>query len=115
MKACGIEFGHGWDENEQERIVAACLFVPLMLATFIKNLGHLSLFSSLANILTAISFVVIYYFTISHMNLPKSEGFAGPLSNLPLAAPVSDWPLFLGTAIYAIEGIGVVGLVQVIS
>jgi proton-coupled amino acid transporter len=113
LKASGIQFGHGWDEEDEERIVAACLFVPLALATFIKKLDRLSMFSGLANIFTFISFVVIYYFTISHMNMPKSQGFAGPLSNLPLAASISGWPLFLGTAIYAIEGIGVVLLTRI--
>ncbi|XP_062513841.1 proton-coupled amino acid transporter 1-like [Corticium candelabrum] len=107
-QACGIEFGHGWSSTDKERIVVACLFLPLALATYIKNLDRLSFLSTAANVVTIVSFGVVYYFTIGHMNMKVKDGYGGPLSKLPLVAAVSGWPLFLGTVIYAIEGIGVV-------
>lgn len=36
-----------------------------------------------------------------------------PLKELPLITPAADWPVFFASAMYAFEGIGLVGVMHV--
>lgn len=75
------------------------LLVPLILINLIRNLKHLAPFSVIANCLMAYGMIVTMYYIFKdntwHSDLPA----------------IADWerlPMFFGTVIFALEGIGVV-------
>ncbi|KRT85868.1 Amino acid transporter [Oryctes borbonicus] len=72
------------------------LLIPLNL---IRNLKYLSPFSMVANILVASGMGITFYYIFS--DLPS-------VSTRPTIVSVEKWPMFFGTAIFALEGIGVV-------
>lgn len=82
-------------------IQAACALtlVPLVLICQIRNLKYLVPFSALANILILVVFVITLYYVF--LDLP-------PIKERELVAGITQWPLFLSTVIFAMEGIGVV-------
>ncbi|XP_061706445.1 proton-coupled amino acid transporter-like protein pathetic [Cydia pomonella] len=73
--------------------------VPLVLLCQIRNLKYLVPVSGLANALIVIVFGTTMYYIFS--DLP-------PVSEREMVAKVSQWPLFVSTVIFAMEGIGVV-------
>ncbi|XP_047989094.1 proton-coupled amino acid transporter-like protein pathetic [Leguminivora glycinivorella] len=73
--------------------------VPLVLLCQIRNLKYLVPVSALANALIVIVFGITMYYIFS--DLP-------PISEREMVAKVSQWPLFVSTVIFAMEGIGVV-------
>ncbi|KAI7685505.1 hypothetical protein SSS_02266 [Sarcoptes scabiei] len=81
-------------------IVFLGLLLPLfILLSFVKSLRHLSLASSVANLLQTLGLLIVLYNLVQ--NLPDPS-LVHPIGSL------SKFPLFLGTAIYAFEGIGLV-------
>ncbi|CAH0717462.1 unnamed protein product, partial [Brenthis ino] len=81
------------------QIYCCMTFVPLVLICQVRNLKYLVPFSMIANIFIVIVFGVTMYYMF--MDLP-------PMSEREMVASVSQWPLFLSTVIFAMEGIGVV-------
>ncbi|CAH2091649.1 unnamed protein product [Euphydryas editha] len=81
------------------RMYCVMALIPLILICQIRNLKYLVPFSAIANILIIIVFGVTMYYTF--VDLP-------PLSEREAVASVTQWPLFLSTVIFAMEGIGVV-------
>lgn len=75
------------------------LLLPLILTSQIRHLKFLVPFSLLANICLLLTFLITCYYTFQ--GIPS----VGPEK---LAAGVTRWPLFLSTAIFAMEGINVV-------
>ena len=78
------------------------LLIPLILLNLIRNLKFLAPFSMIANILTGAAMAITFYYIFK-------DGLPSPYER----EPVADWyllPLFFGTAIFALEGIGVVSL-----
>ncbi|CAG4987900.1 unnamed protein product [Parnassius apollo] len=73
--------------------------VPLVLICQIRNLKYLVPFSALANFMIIIVFVITMYYVF--MDLP-------PLTERDMVTDVAQWPLFLSTVIFAMEGVGVV-------
>ncbi|CAG4983582.1 unnamed protein product [Colias eurytheme] len=73
--------------------------VPLALLCQIRNLKYLVPFSALANALLVVVFGITLYYVF--VDLP-------PLSEREMVANVNQWPLFMSTVIFAMEGIGVV-------
>ncbi|XP_050681619.1 proton-coupled amino acid transporter-like protein pathetic [Leptidea sinapis] len=73
--------------------------VPLVLICQIRNLKFLVPISLLANILIVVVFCITLYYVFT--DLP-------PVSEREMVASISQWPLFLSTVIFAMEGIGVV-------
>lgn len=76
------------------------LLIPLILLNLIRNLKFLAPFSMIANVLTAAAMTITFYYIFNGGWAPANE-----------QAPIADWnslPLFFGTAIFALEGIGVV-------
>ncbi|XP_062942916.1 proton-coupled amino acid transporter 3 isoform X2 [Cynocephalus volans] len=71
----------------------------LILLVFIQNLKVMSIFSTLANITTLGSTVLIFHYILQGIPFP---------SNLPLMANWKTFLLFFGTAIFTFEGIGMV-------
>ncbi|KAJ0179136.1 hypothetical protein K1T71_004848 [Dendrolimus kikuchii] len=77
----------------------ALTLIPLVLICQIRNLKYLVPFSAIANALVVVVFSITLYYVFS--DLP-------PVSERETVAKVSQWPLFLSTVIFAMEGIGVV-------
>ncbi|KAF9823117.1 hypothetical protein SFRURICE_019355 [Spodoptera frugiperda] len=77
----------------------ALTLVPLVLICQIRNLKWLVPFSAIANVFLVICFAITMYYIFN--DLPKPEGRV-------VVASVTQWPLFISTVIFAMEGIGVV-------
>lgn len=76
------------------------LMMPLLVSlSLIRNLKYLAPCSMLANFLIASSIGITMWYVFE--DLP-------PIESVSLIAPVEKWPIFFGTAIFALEGIGVV-------
>ncbi|XP_073967393.1 proton-coupled amino acid transporter-like protein acs [Choristoneura fumiferana] len=75
------------------------ILIPLILSTQIRHLKFLVPFSFLANLCLLATFIITCYYTFVGIPSVGSE---------KLAVGVSQWPLFLSTAIFAMEGINVV-------
>ncbi|XP_014243811.1 proton-coupled amino acid transporter-like protein pathetic isoform X2 [Cimex lectularius] len=79
-----------------------CIFglLPfLILMNLIRNLKFLAPFSMIANILIGTSLGIIMYYVFQDVK---------PMNSVPAFASVHTLPIFFGTAIFALEGIGVV-------
>ncbi|XP_045492259.1 proton-coupled amino acid transporter-like protein pathetic isoform X4 [Colias croceus] len=87
--------------DHQFSVEAYCgiLLLPLVLITQVRYLKFLVPFSVIANLCLVLTFGVTCYYTF--VDLPE-------VSNAKLAADIGEWPLFLSTAIFAMEGINVV-------
>lgn len=81
------------------RALILLLLFPLILLNLIRKLKFLAPFSMVANVLTVAAMCLTFYYIFD--DLPS-----------PFERPAfSEWhrlPLFFGTAIFALEGIGVV-------
>ncbi|XP_045518572.1 proton-coupled amino acid transporter-like protein pathetic isoform X1 [Pieris brassicae] len=77
----------------------AMLLLPLVLLTQVRYLKFLVPFSLLANVCLLITFAITCFYTFG--DLPDT-------SKVKLAAGMEGWPLFISTAIFAMEGINVV-------
>lgn len=76
------------------------LLLPLLLPiNMIRNLKHLAPFSVVANLLMAAGVIITIYYVLS--DLPSVE-------QRPSIAEWHKLPMFFGTVIFALEGIGVV-------
>lgn len=76
------------------------LLLPLfILLSFVKSLSHLSLASSMANLLQSIGLLIVMFNLVQ--DLPS-------VTSVPSFGQVTKYPLFFGTAIYAFEGIGLI-------
>lgn len=81
------------------RLYMVMLALPLVLLNTIRNLKWLAPFSMIANLLMATGVGITFYYVFS--DLPRVD-------SLPQFASWTHLPLFFGTAIFALEGIGVV-------
>ncbi|XP_024084904.1 proton-coupled amino acid transporter 1 isoform X2 [Cimex lectularius] len=75
------------------------LLLPMILLNWVKNLKYLTPISLFAFILTITGLGMTFSYLLT--DLPRT-------STVKMFAPIAQWPLFFGTAIYAFEGIGVV-------
>lgn len=90
---------HYAEQHINIRFVILALLVPLLLMSLIRNLKYLTPFSFIANILIFVGIIITMYYIF--LDLPPTTarpGIVGP----------SHWPMFFGTVIFALEGIGVV-------
>lgn len=81
------------------RVYMAALLPLLILINLIRNLKYLAPFSMLANVLIATGIGITFYYVFC--DLP-------PVSSRPQVVEIEKLPIFFGTAIFALEGIGVV-------
>lgn len=81
------------------RLYICMLLVPLMLMNLIRSLKYLAPFSMLANCLMACGMGITMYYLLS--DTPS-------VSDRPAIVEPQHWPMFFGTVIFALEGIGVV-------
>ena len=72
----------------------------MILFSFIRNLNHLAPLSTIANVCVLFGLVIVFVYLGSHLQDPHK---------LPAFAGWNTLPLFFGTAVFAFEGIGVVG------
>ncbi|XP_063823650.1 proton-coupled amino acid transporter-like protein CG1139 [Ostrinia nubilalis] len=93
-------FDHFFPEHKFS-IIAYCgmLLIPLILITQIRYLKFLVPFSMVANLCLLVTFGITCYYTFT--GIPEK-------SNAELATNITKWPLFISTAIFAMEGINVV-------
>lgn len=82
------------------RFYMLSLLVPLILMNLIKNLKWMAPFSMIANILMATGLGITFYYIFTSTPAPSSE--------TKLFSSFGQLPLFFGTVIFALEGIGVV-------
>ncbi|KOB54690.1 Amino acid transporter, partial [Operophtera brumata] len=75
------------------------LLLPLILITQIRYLKFLVPFSILANLCLMVTFCITCYYTF--VDLPE-------LPDVKMVESITKWPLFLSTAIFAMEGVNVV-------
>lgn len=75
------------------------LLPALILINLVRNLKWLAPFSMVANILIATGMGITFYYIF--YDLPSFD-------SRPHFAPLTELPMFFGTAIFALEGIGVV-------
>lgn len=76
------------------------ILVPMILLNWIKNLKYLTPISAVATILTIIGLVITFSYLLR--GLPRT-------STVKAFSSWSQLPIYFGTAIYAFEGIGMVG------
>lgn len=81
------------------RLYMAALLPILIAVNLIRNLKYLAPFSMLANIFIGTGMAITYYYLIQ--DLP-------PVESAPQIVEIKQLPMFFGTAIFALEGIGVV-------
>ncbi|KAL0839291.1 hypothetical protein ABMA28_016041 [Loxostege sticticalis] len=81
------------------QVYCALTLIPLVLICQIRNLKHLVPCSALANFLILVVFAITLYYVFK--DLP-------PAKDRVMVASITQWPLFLSTVVFAMEGIGVV-------
>ncbi|XP_043278035.1 proton-coupled amino acid transporter-like protein pathetic isoform X2 [Venturia canescens] len=81
------------------RLYMAALLPLLMMLSLVRNLKYLAPFSMVANCLMAVGIGITFYYIFD--KLPSVD-------TVPNFSSWSQLPLFFGTAIFALEGIGVV-------
>lgn len=86
-------------EDINLRLYMLMFLLPLILINWIKNLKLLAPFSTAANFITFVSFGIIVYYLIDGSPTFEERDAVGDVEN---------WPLFLGTVLFALEAIGVV-------
>jgi solute carrier family 36 (proton-coupled amino acid transporter) len=79
--------------------VMAVILIPLILINWVRDLKYLAPFSAVANAVTIASFGIILYYIFRETPTFEGKEPVGKLSN---------FPLFFGTVLFALEAIGVV-------
>jgi proton-coupled amino acid transporter len=90
---------HYADSKIDLRLYMVMLALPLVLLNMIRNLKWLAPFSMIANLLMAAGVGITFYYVF--IDLPSIHA-------RPQFTSLNQLPLFFGTAIFALEGIGVV-------
>ncbi|VVC86281.1 unnamed protein product, partial [Leptidea sinapis] len=75
------------------------ILLPLVLINWVRDLKYLAPFSAIANAITIVSFGIILYYIFREA--PTLEGKSP-------AGKISEFPLFFGTVLFALEAIGVI-------
>lgn len=87
------------DNGINETMYCLMFLVPILIFTQIKNLKYLAPFSGFANILLVLTFLICLYYICNEFP---------DLDSRPTSVNIGNLPLFIGTVIFAMEGIGVV-------
>lgn len=87
------------EEETDVRLFMLIILVPLILINWIRNLKFLAPFSTLANIITLVSFGIILYYIFRDPVTVEGKQAVGSLK---------EFPLFFGTVLFALEAIGVI-------
>lgn len=90
---------HHFDAGIHIRFYILMLWLPLTCMCMFESLKSLVPFSIIANTFVVVSFSITTYYIFRDINPPDSVSYV---------APPQNWPFFLATVIFAIEGIGTV-------
>lgn len=93
-----------WELDWALQIYMVFLIPPLILLNLLRSLKHLTPFSMLSNFLFITGVAITYYYIFD--GLPA-------VTERPFFASVKQLPIFFGTTIFALEGVGVVSRVQI--
>ncbi|KAL1117152.1 hypothetical protein AAG570_004479 [Ranatra chinensis] len=91
-----------YQEHENQidvRMYMVFILIPLILINWVRNLKFLAPLSTIANIITFVGFVIIFYYMFNDIENIKLREAVGPVKGMPL---------FFGTVLFAMEAIGVV-------
>ncbi|XP_030745996.1 proton-coupled amino acid transporter-like protein CG1139 isoform X2 [Sitophilus oryzae] len=95
QNVCNQYFEHPVDE----RIIMLIILLPLIFINYIRNLKFLAPLTTMANLLTFVSFAIIFYYIF------KTEI---TFENRLTFGNYRDYPLYFGTVLFALEAIGVI-------
>lgn len=99
-----IDYAFEFDVNS--RLIMLVLLLPLIFASWIRDLKYLAPLSTIGNGLTLASFGVICYYVFREpLTLEGKRSYA----------TISEFPQFFGTVVFALEAIGVVILGNLLS
>ena len=84
------------------RIWILILLLPVLSMAYIQKLKFIAYISAAANVLSFVGILGTYQYLFFHLENP---------ANFPATAPLREFPLFFGTALFAFEGIGIVSIV----
>lgn len=102
-----IDVYAGWESTEWDlRYYMLALLPLLIIFSLVRNLKYLAPFSMLANVLIATGIGITLYYVFT--DLPS-------IDTVPKYSSWQQLPLFFGTAIFALEGIGVVSIMMIPS
>ncbi|CAK1578543.1 unnamed protein product [Parnassius mnemosyne] len=87
------------DNGFTDTMYCLMFLAPILIFTQIKNLKYLAPFSGFANILLVATFLICLYYICTDFQSIDSR---------PISVGIGRLPLFIGTVIFAMEGIGVV-------
>lgn len=96
IKAVGDEYT---DDDISYELYVLMLLLPLILISWVRNLKYMAPFSTFANVVTLVSFGIIFYYLIRDGPTFEKREAVGEVGN---------WALFLGSVLFALEAIGVV-------
>ncbi|XP_045521354.1 proton-coupled amino acid transporter-like protein pathetic [Pieris brassicae] len=89
-----------YENNSLNKGIYCLMFlVPILIFTQIKSLKYIAPFSGFANILLVVTFLICLYYICDEFPNFDSQ---------PKSIDIQRLPLFIGTVIFAMEGIGVV-------
>jgi len=89
-----------YQESELDvRLYMVMLLLPLILINWVRNLKLLAPFSSFANLVTFVGLGITLYYVFDGIPSPAERSMVGN---------VVDFPLFIGTTLFALEAVGVV-------
>ena len=81
------------------RLYMLFLLLPLILINWVRNLKLLAPFSTFANIVTFVGLGITMYYVFDDIPSPTERNLVGN---------IFDFPLFIGTTLFALEAVGVV-------
>ncbi|XP_058449866.1 proton-coupled amino acid transporter-like protein CG1139 [Malaya genurostris] len=87
------------ESDTDVRLFMLIILLPLILINWVRNLKFLAPFSTLANLITLVSFAIILYYIFRE---PVSFEGREAVGN------ILEFPLFFGTVLFALEAIGVI-------
>jgi proton-coupled amino acid transporter len=89
-----------YQESELDvRLYMVMLLLPLILINWVRNLKLLAPFSSFANLVTFVGLGITLYYVFDGIPSPAERSMVGN---------VVDFPLFIGTTLFALEAVGVI-------
>ena len=86
------------------RVWILIILLPVLSLAFIKKLSIIAYLSAIANLLCFFGLFGTYQYLIFNLHNP---------GNYPAYAPIKEFPLFFGVALFAFEGIGVVSIILI--
>jgi proton-coupled amino acid transporter len=92
---------HYWEHDWPIQIYMVFLIPPLILMNLLRSLKYLTPFSMISNFLFILGVGISYYYIFD--DLP-------PISDRPNFSSWQQLPIFFGTTIFALEGVGVVSV-----